>query len=111
MGRNELSDSSNNALGPGSIEEPNDVDASQLEDSCATKVSGTGTDHSLNGNSVVRTTGAMDRCVRGSNSRTDSTVSPNSSMRTGRNASGEKISMIPLRSANCPGNSTISVCV
>ena len=65
--------------------------------------------HSVSGKSVVRFTGAMERCVRGSNSRTDSTVSPSSSILTGRGASAEKTSTMPPRIANCPGSSTISV--
>ena len=43
----------------------------------------------------------------GSNARMDSMVSPSSSTRTGCGDSGEKISMMPPRTANCPGISQV----
>ena len=46
--------------------------------------------NSVSGGSTTRLTGPVERCVSGSNSRSDSTVSPSSSMRTGRGASGGK---------------------
>jgi len=52
--------------------------------------------------------GAIDRCDGASNSRTDSTVSPNSSMRTGRAAPRKDIDDAAAH-GELAGSSTISV--
>ena len=58
---------------------------------------------------VVASSVAKLRCVATSNRRIDSTSSPNSSIRTGSSASGAKISRMPPRNENSPGNSTAVV--
>ena len=55
-----------------------------------------------------RSTGFVERCVLGSNARMDSIVSPSSSMRTGCGVSGENTSMMPPRTAYCPGISQVT---
>ena len=53
-------------------------------------------------------TAPVERCVVGSNVRSDSTSSPASSSRTGSDPAGEKTSTIPPRSAHCPTPVTVS---
>ena len=77
-----------------------------LRASCPGRTVPRGTGYSLSGSRLAWSTLRSDFCVSGSNSRIDSTWSPNISIRTGLAASGEKTSRIPPRTENCPTMST-----